>query len=52
MQVVMENSNKVHFDVSENQLLIAEMVNNFGAKEINHGDFKNRRLDRAFCCGP
>lgn len=34
MQVVMENSSKVHFDVSENQLLIAEMVKNFGAKEI------------------
>ncbi|HYF67896.1 MAG TPA: acyl-CoA dehydrogenase family protein [Ohtaekwangia sp.] len=30
----MENSNTVHFDVSENQLLIAEMARNFGAKEI------------------
>lgn len=34
MHIATENLESVHFDESENQLLIAEMVRNFGAKEI------------------
>jgi alkylation response protein AidB-like acyl-CoA dehydrogenase len=34
MEVVTENSNRIHFEETENQLLIAEMIRNFGAKEI------------------
>lgn len=34
MEVVIENSDHIHFDETENQLLIAEMIKNFGAKEI------------------
>jgi alkylation response protein AidB-like acyl-CoA dehydrogenase len=34
MEVVTENSNRINFEETENQLLIAEMIKNFGAKEI------------------
>jgi len=34
MYVGTENVKSIHFDESENQLLIAEMIKNFGAKEI------------------
>jgi alkylation response protein AidB-like acyl-CoA dehydrogenase len=34
MEVMTKNFDHVHFDETENQVLIAEMVKNFGAKEI------------------
>jgi alkylation response protein AidB-like acyl-CoA dehydrogenase len=34
MEVMTKNPDSVHFDETENQVMIAEMVKNFGAKEI------------------
>jgi alkylation response protein AidB-like acyl-CoA dehydrogenase len=34
MEVMTKNPDSVHFDETENQLMIAEMIKNFGAREI------------------